>query len=355
MVDVRNAPLENLLNALFVPGRWAYDLFSDYQLYPYFDSSERTTKKLTARTLSSKIPGLLAGRANIAALLSALSKQWTGIDVLGSAGTGQTGLVEALYRTFESHAQERKTVLDVIEKIRLEQEANGLSLNGVQYGHSPVQARSKKLSFLGPLSKRIGVVDQQFISIRGTLCSVEAARQADMYVGKMLEGSGARWIITDFPVFLLSHEQFKDSLVVLQIQNEILDRMEAALPFDKEIGWYPYVRLYGFCQRSLSPRHPFPALACSWMEYRLPKPPGQLSDQLQRAYSGPAYVADAGFNIDRTQPVELILFIDIMRILARSVNLDLPQLRPEQVDLVRHTQTRLREISDGEPKAQDDS
>jgi hypothetical protein len=74
----------------------------------------------------------------------------------------------------------------------------------------------------------------------------------------------------------------------------------------------------------------------SWLEYRPQKHPDEIREAVVEAYhhgksSGGAYdsLRESGFYVNTDRKLELREFIDVIKILARGVNLQVGQLRPE--------------------------
>jgi hypothetical protein len=67
-----------------------------------------------------------------------------------------------------------------------------------------------------------------------------------------------------------------------------------------------------------------------------------------KAYEGPIGVRDAGFNVDRDKLAELILFVDVLRIMGRSVNYQPSQLNQRLRETLADA---LQRLAKGSPQA----
>jgi hypothetical protein len=71
----------------------------------------------------------------------------------------------------------------------------------------------------------------------------------------------------------------------------------------------------------------------------LPMNPAQQVDKVKKAYEGLTGISmislqDSGFWVDRARMTELILFVDVLRIMSRAVNLQPSQLRQDLRDAI---------------------
>jgi hypothetical protein len=341
MADWKSESIDNLLSSIYTDGRWVFELFSKYQLYSYIDPSKATLDKLNEQSLFKKLIPAFLHKAKLSKLLDALAHAITGLHLIGKV-SDKTGLLEELYKIMEADQKLKQTLIDRIYKIRVDLEKRDLSFGAVKSKHSPTKSVLREKMFLRALYDRIDAVDQQFVAVAGTLCSIDAMRRLPgVQLPHSLQGSGCRWVICDFPPFVMANPKFEDAIVMLELDDKVLNQLEEALPFARDIGWYPYVRVYGHCRRIFSNKFLHPALKFSWMEYRLPQNPTMYVDQIVKAYEGPIGVRDAGFNVDRDKLAELILFVDVLRIMGRSVNYQPSQLSPKLQKAIADALQRL--------------
>ncbi len=342
MANWTSDPVENLTQS-FIDGRWVDELFSMPQLFPYIDQSKRTRDKLNEQSLVKKMFDKMLPKANLGALIDAIGHSITGLHLVKDKG--KTSLVDECYQVLEAHQKAKQTLVDTVAKILRAQEKEALHFNGVHQQHSPVRSSLPDVDFLPTLQTRLDSIDRKFIAIDGMLCSVEAMKRVDgVQLANALQGSDCRWVISDFPPFAMGHPDFQDGIVMLEMEHKVVDELEADLPFANDIGWYPYVRVYGYCRRIFSNRFQHPALEFSWMEYRLPMNPAQRVDKVKKAYEEPSDISmlrNSGFWVDRARMAELILFVDVLRIMSRAVNLQPSQLRPELRDAMGDALERL--------------
>lgn len=332
--------LENVLKSIHVSPRWVDKLFDAYELFPYLDTSERTVGILTKKSLGSKLADAVFRRANLTSLLKALS----GID-LGQVVGSEGGLIGECYRVLDRHLDEKRTLIDRINNERRNLEERGLSFAGVQFEHSPVEAdfaKDIRLRYLKPfLGKRVES-DRQFIGISGHLCSVQAARSAgNLSLAKTIERSGSRWMITDFPSFLLDHPDFQEGVMLLEIGSDVLDALEQALPFSADVGWYPYVRIYGDVRATHSPDVGYPVLKYSSMEYRRPKHPARVQELISEAYNSDTWMVNEGFRVNKAQQVDLLLFLQVLRVMQKALRRPLSELPTGVLPLAQDAFTKL--------------
>jgi|SRR5580693_436330 hypothetical protein len=337
--------LQNITSSINVKDRWVDTLFDAYELFPYLDTSERTSKTLAARTLTSKIADVAFQRANLRSLLSALSL----ID-MSLISESQGSLLGESYRILETHFKEKETLVDRINKIRRDLEKRRLSFAGVQFRDSPVEADFIKRDgrfplYLRPFYEKRVESDRQFIAISGQLCSTAAIQAAgSTALPKTLERSDIRWMLADLPTFAFSHPDFQEGVLLIEIPPGILSELEKEPPFSSDVGWYPYVRIYGHVRASYSPGIGYPVLQFSWMEYRKPKIPAQVQESILKAYADKTAVRDLidkGFAVNKTREVDVLLFLQVLRIMQRALQRTLSELPLNIQKIVQDAYGRL--------------
>ena len=334
-------PLDGLLKSIHVENRWVDKLFDPYELFPYVDTSPRTLEILTAKSLISKVADVISRKANLASLLGSLS----GIDLSQISGS-EGGLVGECYRIFEAHLAAKKTLIDRVHAERRGLEKQRLSFAGVQFSHFPTSAEFTKNDFgsayLDPFWNSRVRADRHFISISGHLCSVAATKAAgNNALPKTLAGSDIRWFLADFPAFALGHPDFQEGVLLIEFSKGALDPLEKGAPLSFDVGWYPYVRVYGHVRSSNSPTISYPVLQFSWMEYRKPKNPAQSQNLIMSAYEDRTSMVDEGFSVNKKLQLDVLLFLQVLRLMQKSLLRGLKELPSNILPLAKDAYDRL--------------
>jgi len=131
--------------------------------------------------------------------------------------------------------------------------------------------------------------------------------------------------------------------MLIDIPKKFLDALERGPPFSSDVGWYPYVRIYGHVRRTYSPDIAYPVLQYSWMEYRKPKNPAQAEELIADAYADADsnLYLDSGFAVNKSLQLDLLLFLQVLRVMQKALGRTLSQLRPSTLDLAKDAYSRL--------------
>jgi hypothetical protein len=333
-VEIVHLPTTNLVKAIHTDGRWVDSLFDDYHPFPVIGDDPKTMELLLGESLTSKLFKVVLKRANLSVLVNSL----TGLSLLAKAKDGN--LIEEAYRVVESDIEGKKTIQDRIKKAYKAADKAGMAFayvkaKGISPKKSPVTSE-----YMGALYERINSVDRKFVSVSGILCRIDRAKSvAGATIAKALAGSGASWVLADYPYFAMGQTDFQDGVLLLNMNQKVVAEIGKALPFWAEVGWYPYARVSGECRYPFSPTYGYPSITPSWIEYRTPKPLKDVQEKILSAYNDPLHLSsggtsNAGFAVVQQNPLEVLTYIDVARILAKGANLDVTDF-PWLDDVVR--------------------
>jgi hypothetical protein len=313
--------MQNLTASIHTDGRWIGDMFDDFQLFPVIGDDPKTIQMLSGESLIRSLFKVVLKRANLSVLVNSL----TGLSLLAQSKDGN--LLEEAYGKIEQNIELKRTINDRVRKAYYATAKAGMAFAYVKESLSP--KRSPVASdYLGPLFAKIDSIDRKFVSVSGVLCRIERAQTVSgANIAKSLKGSGVVWVLADYPFFVMGRPEFHNGVILLNMNQDIVARIENALPFWAEVGWYPYVRISGECRYPHSPKYVYPSITPSWIEYRTPKKLDDVRAEIGEAYTGKQHVSNAGFGVLRENPLDVLAYVDIIRILAKGANLDVSDFR----------------------------
>lgn len=324
---------------------WFDILFEDYALYPYMNIARDQTKDLLYRkTLLSKLVPIFAKQLRITNILNRLIH----FDLLSDKSAGP-GLIEELAKVITEEVESRKTLNDRLQDVdkRLGREKKLFS--GMTYEIFDREANSV-------LKDRTGAAEGSLIAVEGILNHIQAVAGFDRGLARTFEGSGIEWILADFPYFDLAEaNKYYDGNVVGLRMDEAIASTLTKFPFDKQLGWYPYVTVYGVFHSSSSAENTqIKVVDWCWMKWRQPKSyvalPSTLQDVLDESAKNRSAETDIFGRTLRFQPWldftrhrDIIMFLAAIQIANLGGKLDYELVRDDTKALAQRAYSAAKE------------
>lgn len=164
-----------------------------------------------------------------------------------------------------------------------------------------------------PLAAQRGL-DGKLVTIQGNLIHIGLVGLWNTDITSALAGSGVRWILSDYPPFLLSEDGggLHDDFVCVVADGDDLDDLERAPPFDPKIGWHPFVEISGFYGSAVSMTHRSPRIDLGYVFHRPPVKPETGLKTLVGA-NDPTRPPPGHYNLGReADRIALLLITQIM-------------------------------------------
>jgi hypothetical protein len=322
---------------------WFENLFETKEsVYPYINIAQPDAHALLFKKslLQTWVP-VFAKHLKITAILKSI----IGVDILNLGGEKGPGLIEDLAKILIEDKESAKKLEERVEDVTTQIEKGGRSFRGIAY---PLTNSST----LATLARWSDPANGALIAIEGILNHVDALTPYNSALGKTLRAVGASWAIADFPYFALTstNKNFSgDSVYAINIAPEVELTLKG-VPFDRTLGWYPYVRIFGAYRDVISAKAPkMRGIDFAWAELRLPTHYDRLPEKLN-ALLNPVSSADATpgkdkprfpFDFNRESDVWLLLNAIGLAYAAESLSYedcrdDLKSIAEDAVLRVKH-------------------
>jgi len=245
--------------------RWFGKHFEDFHLFGYIGDRDKLHEVLAKRSLLRRLIEVIAPRVNIGTILNALTE-----FPLVRVDPEKTLAKEIINLVLEE--ENRRKLTDTIRRIY----ERGLK-EGTYYHHVASRSLNKATLFETSLN-----------AIHGTLITVEGQLVHRKTISQYSDGtatldaSTGNWILADCPphAFVEWNKRFTGKVLLLKEDEGFSDVFANYLPFNKRIGWYPYVRVTGFFDASRVQTEVLPSLSISLVEYRRPRLPREIMTPL---------------------------------------------------------------------------
>ena len=286
---------------------WFNALFQPYSLYPYLNLlREETRELLYKKTLFKKLVPVFSKSLKISSFVNNL----IGVDLVKDRKTG-IGFIEELAQVILEEIESRQGLEEKIGNVEKKLIKNQRYFSGLSYSihnhedHPKLKARDK--SAAGKL-----------IAVEGILNNLDEIASYNPALYASHQGSGINWILSDFPYFSMraDNPSYDGNVLGLRLEQDVEELISQCVPFKKELGWYPYVIVFGFLQNSLSPKYSnIKIVDWSWMQFRLPRSFDEIHPLLNSVLNDQKNRANA-FKpcIDREHRYDIFLYLSAIQL-----------------------------------------
>jgi hypothetical protein len=239
-------------------GGWLGRNFSDYSLFGYIGDRERLQEAiLQNRSLARKVFEIVLPRLKISSLLTAI----TGFDLPKFAT--DSGLAKELF-VLLAKEENRRTVYEQLTALQRR------ALKDERFFQRVARKEWKKAAAMSAPPRKL---EDKLVTVEGQLIHRDTVPQHSKTFSATLRASKHEWILCDYPPHALNekNQQFTGSGLLLQEDAGFSKAFASHLPFNSQIGWYPYVRVTGFYSSAKANTEKLPSLSMSIIEYREPK------------------------------------------------------------------------------------
>lgn len=236
---------------------WFDRNFYDYSLFGFIGDRERLQDAiLHNRSLARKVFEILLPRLRISSLLNTI----TGFDLL-KAST-DSGVVKELFDLLTKE-ENRRTVFEQLTALQQKAKMDSRFFQRVSKCEL-----GKATALPAP-----GKLEDKLITVEGQLIHRDSVQQHSRTFDATLRASKHEWILCDFPPHALNeqNESFTGNGLLLLEDTGFSKAFADYLPFNKEVGWYPYVRVTGFYSAAKLNTEKLPSLSISLVEFKPPK------------------------------------------------------------------------------------
>jgi hypothetical protein len=232
---------------------WFNNCFEPYHLFGYIGDRELLNKELEKKSLPRKIIEIIAPRVSIASVLNSISE----IDLLSS---NKTTIAQDVITLVTEHENQRK-ITEILGQLYTKAKKEGTYYDDIanRYGGSLFDSNFNKLQ-------------SNLVTIEGQLVNKNAVPQYSKSVSSSLRVSQQEWMLADYPphAFVDNNSSFMGKVILLDTDDGFSEAFSGLLPFNRELGWYPYVRITGFFDSSKIQTQLFPSMSVCFVEYRRP-------------------------------------------------------------------------------------
>lgn len=235
-------------------GRWFSECFEPYHLFGYIGDREALRQELERKSLARKIIEIVAPRISIASVLNAISE----IDLVSTKN--KTTIAQDIINLVTKYENQRK-VTEILSRIYKKGREGG-----TYYG--TVAAKYGDNLYKGDFNS----LQSRLITVEGQLVHRSVVSQYSKSVSSSLGASQQEWLLADYPphAFVDRNDSFTGKVLLLNEDKGFADAFSNILPFNRVIGWYPYVRITGFFDASKIQTQIYPSLSICFVEYRRP-------------------------------------------------------------------------------------
>jgi len=286
---------------------WFDRNFEPFHLFGYVGDRDRLMASMTKKSIWRQVIEVFAPRLNLATIVNALA-QYPLLKV-DPEKTLAHEVIKIL--TSEENRRTLTQLLEVTYKLNLKK---GRYFDRVaRPGRAPAvcDADFKKLQ-------------DQLITVEAQLIHRDAVQQYNTAAAATLRSSSEEWLLSDFPPpgLVRGNDRFSGKFLLLREDPGFSDVFAETLPFARDIGWYPYVRITGYFDASRLSTERHPCMSISLVEYRRPRMITEVQDDalqfLEGELSGRNRLSDWS---------NLVLFAYLFPLLFNASN-----LKPSEAD-----------------------
>lgn len=229
---------------------WFSRNFEDYHLFGYVGDRERLLEKLNEKSFLRRVAEIFAPKLSIDSIVNSLASY----DLVN---TNQNNSIA-------------KEIMNLVNEYENKKQLDELLARTYKEGKK-VGTYFENASFKGGAGLK--TLQGKLITIEGSLVHRSTIAQYSTNTEASLRSSDSEWLLCDFPPHGLAPEnsRYLGKVVLLKEDKGFSDTFQSLLPFCKEIGWYPYVRITGFADLSKINSEIHPSMSICLIEYRRPK------------------------------------------------------------------------------------
>jgi hypothetical protein len=282
-------PVWDLTNQLSGPASERFaQYFNPATPVEYVGNLSAFRQYIERKSLSRLVLGIFGKHISLSSLISALIN----LPIV-NAKTSDTMLNDFVL-LFDQH-DARKTLMEWLAGEQKRAERGGRLFTSVSHG-----LWSKSAFY--DARPRFGELDSQFILLNGCLCNKEHLRHNGALY-QSASKSPCKWVLCDLPPAGMQKDnpEYKGELVFIELDDGFIDVFGGRVPFDSEIGWFPYCTIGGFVSTSRLNSEHFPTLRMSLLFQRRPISPEphitEIAELLAREHSYPIFLESLGSRI----------------------------------------------------------
>lgn len=289
---------------------WFENYFENYHLFGYIGDRGNLNQELTKKGFWRKLIEIIVPKVNIATILNSISE----INLVKNNSSAT--IAEEIIELVTEHNNQKK-VNEVLENIYKNAKKNKIYFNKVS--SFDIQGNTLFKSDFNQLQSRL-------ITVEGQLIHKKSISKYSQTVYKSLNTSPQEWILSDFPPYSFTDNisSFDGKVILLNEDKGFSETFGDLLPFNKDIEWYPYVRITGFFDISKIQTQLYPSMTMCFIEYRRPinyrAKRKNLLDLIQSEIRHPIYLKDLE---------DKILLNYLCRIIFKGSNIDFNDLDTE--------------------------
>ncbi len=252
---------------------WFGGNFDDYSLFGYIGDRERLREAIHQnRSLTRKVFEIVLPKLKIQSLLKII----TGFDLAKVAA--DSGLAKQLLDKL-AEEENRRTVYEQLTALQRRARKDGRYFQRVslkEWKHTPA------------LSAPQVKLEDKLVTVEGQLIHRDTVQQHSKIFAATLRASKHEWTLCDYPAHALNekNKQFTGNGLLLREDTGFSKAFANYLPFNSQIGWYPYVRVTGFYSSAKVNTERLPSLSISLVEFRPPKKYLEVRPDVLRFTSG---------------------------------------------------------------------
>jgi hypothetical protein len=299
-------------------GKWFGKYFEDFHLFGYVGDRDRLVDTLQRKSLPRQVLEAVVPSFSIGTILnSIIAFPLVRVDADKTLATRIINIVT------EEENQRKITEL-LYRRIYKKNKSNEWYFHRVS---------TSELGKPALFQAHFNAIQEQLITVEGQLLHRSTISQFSRTLDATLRVSQGEWILADFPpqAVVEQNHQFTGQVLLLTEDPGFTRVFENYLPFWREIGWYPYVRITGFFDSSRLQTEIQPSLSISLVEYRRPRLFQEVRENViafgnREVRRNPIYLEE------RT---DWILFGYLVALLLKGSNLTAADVDSETAELMR--------------------
>jgi hypothetical protein len=242
---------------------WFSDMFEvEFRRFPYIGARDRLMQLQKEKSLLRKLIESASKRVKMTSLISLVSEHLLGWKL--PQGAAPNKLAEDIIKILDDE-QAKRAVEEFLTSTQKQCRKNGRYFDAIG---NEIASRGNRLCRANQAT-----LHNQMIVLTGQLVHKSAIGQYNGKLAQTVSVLPNDWLISDYPPpgFVPENRKFDGRILYLTTGKEFEVVFQKFLPFRRNIGWYPYVRMTGFFQEP-GYGESIPSLALVMCEFRPPKP-----------------------------------------------------------------------------------
>jgi hypothetical protein len=246
------------LGTLYLGGWFSANFADSYSPYPYIGARALLTKMMSEKGLLQRIVEAVAQRATFSSILRAVTAHF-GLPALQGSTQDTNKLAKDLIAIFDDERAKKTISSFLVGAQRSCNKQKRFFTSVERYGSGERLVRAD----YSQLRDKMVVIESGLVH-RATIA------QYNPNFAQTAAKLGSPWMLSDLPPHAMveDNDEFHGKVVSLALDDDVEAIFKGQLPFDADIGWYPYCRVTGFFVEG-----PFaPLVTVALLEYRKTQP-----------------------------------------------------------------------------------